>query len=269
MPFDRNRRMLFDQSAEDYDAARPGYPKRLIDEMIDQSGVPNGGRILEIGCGTGQLTIPLAVHGYTITAVELGEALARRAAENLTPFPNAEVIHANFESWEIEAGAYDLIVSAQAFHWIDPEIGYPKVHAALRPSGRLALIWNLFPGCDLPVHRALDKVYRSCAPQLVRDSGNSSLEQRLDRTLQELRASGSFDEPNVVWVPWTSTYTTARYLQLLRTHSDHLALDAPTFDRLLAAVASTIDRFGGMIERPQVATLVLARPQWKSAVNED
>ena len=269
MPFDRSRRALFDPSAEDYDAARPGYPERLIDQLAERSAIPDGGRILEIGCGTGQLTAPLAARDYAITAVELGENLARLAKRNLAPFPNATVVCADFETWGAEPAAYDLVVSAQAFHWIDPTIGYPKVHAALRTSGSLALVWNLFPGCNDPLYQALDEVYRSVAPQLVRDSAGSSFEQRVARTLQEIRDSRRFDEPDIVRVPWTSSYTTARYLRLLRTHSDHLVLDPPTFERLLDEVASTIDRFGGTLERPQVATLVHARPIPVAATNEN
>jgi len=269
MPFDRTRRTLFDQAADDYEAARPGYPDRLIEQLLERSAIPDDGRILEIGCGTGQLTVPLAARGHTITAVELGVNLARLAGMNLARFPNAAVVCADFEAWQADPATYDLVVSAQAFHWIDPAIGYPKVHAALRPSGCLALVWNLFPGCDDPIHRALDEVYRSVAPQLVRDSAGSSLEERVARTLQEVRSSRLFEEPDIVRIPWISTYTTARYLRLLRTHSDHLALDPSTFERLLAAVSSTIDRFGGTLERPQVATLLASRPLWRVAANEN
>jgi SAM-dependent methyltransferase len=261
MPFDRSDRSLFDQSATEYDAVRPGYPQEMIEALIAASGIPDGGAILEIGCGTGQLTVLLAERGYRITAVELGRALSRLASTNLQPFPDVTVVRADFERREIAPACHDLVVSAQAFHWIDPAIGYPKAHAALRSSGWLALIWNLFPGCEDPVHRALDEVYRSCVPRLARDSGESSLEQRVDRTLREIRASGLFDEPTVRRYPWTQTYTTEDYLRLLQTFSDHLALESQDLERLLAAVGATVDRFGGSIDRPQVATLFLARPR--------
>lgn len=261
MPFDRNDRVLFDRSAEEYDEVRPGYPEKLIEELIDASGIPAGGAILEIGCGTGQLTVPLAERGYAITAVELGRELSRLAAANLASFPNAAVVCVDFERWDVEPGTYDLVVSAQAFHWIEPAIGYPKVHSALCPGGCLALIWNLYPGSNAPVHRALDEVYRACVPRLVGTSGRLSLEARVERTVREIAASGLFDVPDVRRYPWTRTYATADYLKLLRTFSDHLALDPADLDRLLDNVRSAIDRFGGTIDRPQVATLFLTRPR--------
>jgi len=261
MPFDRNDRRLFDRSAIDYDAVRPGYPGALIEDLIAASRIPDAGSILEIGCGTGQLTVPLAERGYRVTAVELGRALSRLASMNLEPFPNATVVRADFERWETAPACYDLVVSSQAFHWIDPAIGYPKAHAALRSSGCLALVWNLFPGSDSPVHCALDEEYREYAPQLSRDPGRRSLEGRVERTMGQIRASGLFDDPSVHRYPWTATYTTADYLKLLRTFSDHLSLEPSDLERLLTAVGATIDRFDGSIDRPQVATLFLAQPR--------
>jgi SAM-dependent methyltransferase len=258
---DRNDRCLFDRSAKAYDTARPGYPECMIEDLIRESGLPETGRILEVGCGTGQLTVPLAERGYAITAVELGSNLSRLAAVNLDPFPNATVVCADFERWDVEPNAYDLVVSAQAFHWIEPTVGYSKAHAALRSDGHLALVWNLFPGSDAPVHRALDEVYRACAPQLCTSRGRRSLEERVERTEREIRASGLFEEPAVRRYPWTATTTSAEYLELLRTFSDHLALDPADLERLLAAVRLVVDRFGGTIERPQVATLFLVRPK--------
>ena len=261
MSFDRRSRALFDRSAEAYDTARPGYPERMIEDLIVASGIPDGGTVLEIGCGTGQLTVPLAKRGFGITAVELGSNLSRLAAVNLDPFPNATVVCADFERLDVEANAYDLAVSAQAFHWIDPSIGYPKARTALRSSGCLALIWNLFPGSDAAVQSALDAEYRKHSPQLERSPRSSALETRVARTIGEIRASGLFDEPVVRRYPWSRTYKTADYLRLLRTFSDHLALDPSDLERLLEAIGVTIERFGGSIDRPQVATLFLARPQ--------
>ena len=56
----RRLRATYDEAALLYDQARPGYPEALFDDMVSLSGIPPGGRILEIGCGTGQATVPLA-----------------------------------------------------------------------------------------------------------------------------------------------------------------------------------------------------------------
>ena len=72
-------RVTFDGDAERYDRARPGYPAATFDDLLALTGLGPGARVLEIGCGTGQATVPLAERGCQIVAVELGAgALAGR-----------------------------------------------------------------------------------------------------------------------------------------------------------------------------------------------
>ena len=87
----RGLRTLFDGVAERYDAARPRYPRVVVDDLVALAGLESGSRVLEIGCGTGQLTVDLARRGLDVTAVELGPALAEVARRNLAPYPHARV----------------------------------------------------------------------------------------------------------------------------------------------------------------------------------
>ena len=69
---DRTRRITFEEQAERFDATASGYPAEIIDNIVTLAKLPPGGRILEIGCGSGQATISFAERGYAIVAVELG-----------------------------------------------------------------------------------------------------------------------------------------------------------------------------------------------------
>src|SRR3712207_5907464 len=80
-------RATFDGAALLYDRVRPGYPEELFDDVVARTGLPRGGRVLEIGCGTGQATVPLARRGYCVLCVELGENLAAVARRNLASYP--------------------------------------------------------------------------------------------------------------------------------------------------------------------------------------
>jgi protein-L-isoaspartate O-methyltransferase len=71
-------RATFDQAAGLYGRARPGYPPALFDDLADLTGIRPGSRVLEIGPGTGQATLPLAERGGRVVAVELGPDLAAR-----------------------------------------------------------------------------------------------------------------------------------------------------------------------------------------------
>src|SRR5436305_1334276 len=99
MDGDRGLRTTFDSVASSYQAARPDYPDQLFDDLIDVCGLGPSAPLLEVGCGPGKATIPLAGRGFRITALELGASLAEVATRNLAEFWKVSVIHTNFEDW--------------------------------------------------------------------------------------------------------------------------------------------------------------------------
>jgi 16S rRNA A1518/A1519 N6-dimethyltransferase RsmA/KsgA/DIM1 with predicted DNA glycosylase/AP lyase activity len=109
-------RATFDKAALLHDEVRPGYPEELFDDVASLSGITAGGRILEIECGTGQATVLFARRGYRVLCVELGEDLASVARRYLEAYPQAEVYVGPFEEWRLQEAAFDLVVSATAFH---------------------------------------------------------------------------------------------------------------------------------------------------------
>ena len=120
-------RSTFDAVATLYDEARPGYPELFFDDLASLSGTGPGAKVLEIGCGTAQATVPLARRGYHVLCVELGENLATIARGKLADYPQeAWVLASSFEQWPLEEGAFELVVSATTFHWVDPAVRYRK-----------------------------------------------------------------------------------------------------------------------------------------------
>ena len=78
-------RVTFDRAAELYDRARPVAPPEVFDDLVSLCGLEPGSRLLEIGCGTGQATLPLAERGFAVTAIELGAADGGRRAPECSP----------------------------------------------------------------------------------------------------------------------------------------------------------------------------------------
>ena len=77
MTWDKHHlRTLFDQNARGYNQLRPGYPEELFEDIVTFSGVAPDGRVLEIGAGPGQATIPFARRGYRMLCIEPGVHLA-------------------------------------------------------------------------------------------------------------------------------------------------------------------------------------------------
>jgi SAM-dependent methyltransferase len=267
LAFDRSKRTTFDQVAQFYDEARPGYPGQLVEDVIALSGIPPDGRILEIGCGPGKATIPFAQKGYGMLCLELGAELAALTVAKCKPYPNVQVRNISFEEWPVERAAFDLVISAQAFHWIDPEIGYAKAAASLKDSGSIALFWNRYPPSDTALRRSLADVYRTRAPQLVTPKGKGDLDALIEDIVDDIDASGLFGQVTVKRYPWSQEYTADQYIKLLNTYSDHRSLDERIRRDLFAGVQELIKEYGGPISRPYLAVLYLASKRTHNAVS--
>src|ERR1700683_4722832 len=131
---------LFDEIAVEYERNRPTYPDALLDQACEVAGVGEGDRVLEIGCGTGQLTRGLLVRGLRVTALEPGDRLIGVAEENLEDAGDVELVHARLEDMQLPGESYEAVFSASAIHWVDPDLGWRKIADALAPGGTLGLI---------------------------------------------------------------------------------------------------------------------------------
>lgn len=134
------RKECFDAAASDYALFRSGYPDEVVDDVVTASRLHAGSRVLEIGCGTGQLSVPLAQRGAELVAVELGPNLAAIARRSLAGFPGARVEVSGFEEWPLPADPFDVVVSASALHWIDPSVRFSKPARALKSGGVLVVV---------------------------------------------------------------------------------------------------------------------------------
>lgn len=265
MTEERNRlRATFDQVAPLYDEARPTYPDELFDDVVSLSGIPPAGRILEIGCGTGQATLPLARRGFRILCIELGENLAAVARRKVATYPHVEVLTGAFEDWPAEENAFHLVVSAEAFHWLDRTSAYRKIARALRPGGAIALTWNRHVHSDKSegFFEAAQEIYERETPEIVRPEDHKGLPrpEEVSGRVEDISETGLFDEVTVRKYRWDAEYDTASYIRLLSTYSGHIYLDGDARERLFRGIAELIDtKFGGRIIKGYLTVLYVAR----------
>jgi ubiquinone/menaquinone biosynthesis C-methylase UbiE len=135
----RRQRTLFDGVAQLYEASRPGYPAEIVEFLVATAGAGPGSSVLEVGCGTGQLTSDLRHYGFDLTAIDIGPEMIAAARRHLADAPISFQV-CSFEDFAAAESSFDLIVSATAFHWIDPEVRFSKAAGLLRPGGWLALL---------------------------------------------------------------------------------------------------------------------------------
>src|SRR5579863_3557561 len=115
---------VFDEIAAEYDRHRPAYPDELIDRACQVAGIGSGDRVLEVGCGTGQLTRSLAARGLHVTALEPGTSLIALARQNLEGAGAVVFVNAQFEDAVLPREQFRAVFSASAFHWVDPRVGW-------------------------------------------------------------------------------------------------------------------------------------------------
>ena len=118
---------LYEGSSEHYAVGRMAYPVALAEALRDELGLDGTGRLLDVGCGPGSLTLlfaPLVGSAVGIDADAGMVAEARRSAS-----PGVEYRQLRAEELPANLGTFRLVTFAQSFHWMDQ----PEVARAVRP----------------------------------------------------------------------------------------------------------------------------------------
>ncbi|MCC6567806.1 MAG: class I SAM-dependent methyltransferase [Anaerolineales bacterium] len=259
MSIDRSRRVTFEEVANLYNETRSRYPAALIEDILRLSALEADGRILEIGCGAGNATVSFAERGYRLLAIELGERLAEYARQNCRAHPNAVIVQSEFESYDLPPRSFDLAISADAFHWIRPEIGYPKVNAALKESGCFAFFWQIAVDPQTAWSRAVNEIYRRRAPQF--DSPNRAMDVETIRNIitGNFREHCSIEDVTIRTYDWIETLSADKYVKLLHTYSGFRGMDDDLRELINNEVRAAIQNAGGTIHHPYRALLFHAR----------
>jgi SAM-dependent methyltransferase len=249
---------LFDEVATLYQEARPLYPAQLIDDLIVQTNLSGRANVLEIGCGTGQITVPLAQRGLRITAVEPGPNLAELARTRLSSFPDASVILDRFEDFRLPIEPFDLVVSATAFHWLDPAIRVDKAAQALKDGGHLVIIhtrWGVGSEID-PFTSRSQRCYERWQGGVHRCPTVDQVPTR--RT--DLDASPDFTGTTYRRYEQRNRYTTESFLNLLRTFSDIRPMAEQERRGLFDCLGNLIEtEFSGSFVRTDLREMWIAR----------
>ncbi|MGH2691538.1 MAG: class I SAM-dependent methyltransferase [Actinomycetota bacterium] len=130
----------FGSVADEYERARPDYPRGAVDRLAKELKIGASSRVLDLGAGTGKLTRMLTPLGARVVAVEPIASMREQLARVL---PNLPLVAGVAEGLPFADGGFQAVVCAQAFHWFDGERALAENHRVLIPNGRLALLWNV------------------------------------------------------------------------------------------------------------------------------
>ena len=172
--------------------------------------------------------------------------MAGVASRRLADSPGWRMDVCKFEAWAPGADdpPFDLLVSAQAWHWFEPDARFLRAYELLRPGGWLALWWNRPAVADTPARRAIGAAYERHAPEIVHRGVAGHGRPAFEPT----PARAAFGPPLERAYPWTCRYGAAEWTELMRTSSDHRMLPEERRETLLAAVRAAIEEQGGVYE---------------------
>lgn len=239
--FDKNygpykRSSWYSSVAKAYHWARPRYPNALVDSVIQKANLKVGDSVLEIGCGPGIATRSFAARGLTMQSVEPSATACELARETCREFEQVTITNSTFEKFALEEKTFDAVLAATSFHWVSPEIACQKSAAALKPDGALILLWATPPQPDQELCEYLQPTYKKhqIADQIrYQWRGQDYYQANFERFAKTVGESRWFEHTEVAIEQHHSTYSLEKYLALLSTLSDYIALPADTRGRLL------------------------------------
>jgi ubiquinone/menaquinone biosynthesis C-methylase UbiE len=271
---------VFDEIAAEYDRRRPGYPDELVDQACQVGGIGGGAHVLEVGCGSGQLTRDLVARGLHVTAVEPGKNLIALARQNLEGAGEVEFVNARFEDALLPRAQFQAVFSASAFHWIDPKVSWRKTADVLVPGGTLALVqyFGLEESRSKGDQDAALAAMRKVAPDIAADwptyrdldATLAGIEQRRGNVSEVWAWLGSYDvgqdyagrlfcDVQVAVMPKLIEHTPDELNALVRTMSYYARLSSDQREALEREWEAIYERLGRPIRASTVAAVVTAR----------
>ncbi len=228
------QRLLFDSVADVYHETRQSYPDQVVRWIVETTGLREGAVILEVGCGTGQLTAELARYPFPVMAIDIGAAMVEVARRHVA---DGEVLFAvsSFEQFAAADASFDLVISATAAHWIDPEVLCSRSARLLRSGGWLVMM-SVGEDYDEPVGSSLRSSWVRHSPDRrawARKPPPSGAER--------IAASGLFEPALEKSHTRRAELSPERVMNLERTRATYLDFDPETrasFDAALGTVLS-------------------------------
>jgi SAM-dependent methyltransferase len=170
----RSGRGLFTGTAWHYARYRPGYPKPFFDSIVAQFRLDGTGRLLDLGCGTGQLTLPLAEHVAEAVGMDPEPQMLTEAAKQARAVGITNVTWAQGGSEDLpgNAGRFNLVTMGRSFHWMDRQQVLTALESIVDGGGGLVIAND---SCLIrpttPWQRAIEDLQNHfLPPEMLRDN---------------------------------------------------------------------------------------------------
>lgn len=147
----------FTGRAQSYLKGRPPYPDAVVEEL-ERQGLAPGALVADVGAGTGAASLLFLHHGYSVIAIEPNDEMRAAAlASGVDARPGSG------EETGLPDSSADLVLCAQAFHWMDQPRAWAEFQRIARPGGFIALLWNNRARSGTPFLDELESLLRRYA----------------------------------------------------------------------------------------------------------
>ncbi len=245
------RAASFDNIANIYKKARPGYPQEVYEEIEKHITFSTDTKILEIGAGDGKATWEMYQRWNSqVTALEPGFTLYGLLCKKFMEIETVKIVNTTFEDFIAEE-QFDCVIAASAFHWVSKEISYRKAAHILKKKGLIALFWNNFSRNDNSIFDEIQEVYRLYYPEDVYEQDiRKTQAKKTDERRKELESSRFFRLISHREYAHSKTYTAKEYVELLNTFSDNSTKDTESLLAFYKEIENLIKENGDRLELP-------------------
>ena len=258
---ERERRDVFGEAVDQYAKARPGYPAAMIDDVLEYADPV--AEILEVGAGTGKATVDFAARGVALTCLEPDPRMATRLAQECSAFPQVTIEVTRLENYARPL-AFDALIAAQSWHWVDPSRRWELAHEAVRTGGTLALFWNIYIVADPDRRVALAEID---ARYGVDYSANGVSVEELEGEIEieegwpayDLAGDSRFEDLVSRRYHRVLEYDADTYVDLLDSTSAYRLLDPTMREQLFEEVRTVLAGHDGSLNLHVVTDLFLGR----------
>ncbi|WP_093672499.1 class I SAM-dependent methyltransferase [Sporolactobacillus nakayamae] len=235
---------LYDGAAYYYLKYRGQYSDRLIQTLASKCRLDGKGRLLDLGCGTGKLTFPMAKYFDDTVGIDVSSDMLQSARSQceLLDIHKMKWLQMPSEQMNPKLGSFRMITAGDAFHWMDRELVLKLSYDRLEPGGALALVGqgHMLGDRSLDWQQAVQQVIDKWFP----NSGHRKLSVRHEQLLAQssfhslvtgqIHSERKRDIPSVIGYLY-STSTCRKTM---------LGTDAPDFEKELYDKLKSIDPSG-------------------------
>jgi len=247
--------MQFENSASIYNDFSSQYPDILFDQIQHLTNIKPGDHLLEIGSGSGRATKKFSERRFKIECIEPGSKLVSLAKKSVEHNPHITFFNGIFEEWPVRVHSFDMVFSAQSFHWVDKAIKYQRVADALKDEKYLSLFWNIHFNNGSEQMNALTSLCKSYDVLTLMTS--TQMEAEIQYNLSEITESNLFTNPVVYTFPWSSNETPQHFINFLNTGYGYQDLTKSSKRELDKRIHKIFDESGGIINREIISVLYL------------